>query len=102
MALADPTRREILELLHDLGPLNAGAIADSFRAVTRPAISRHLRVLRECGLVTSESQGRENRYELDTAPLAAADGWLAAFTAGHARSLRALRRKAEAGPRSRD
>jgi DNA-binding transcriptional ArsR family regulator len=95
-ALADPTRREILALLRDAGALNAGAIAARFGAVTRPAISRHLRVLRECGLVTADFAGRENRYRLDPAPLIEArDGWMASFTAGHARSLRALRRRVE-------
>jgi DNA-binding transcriptional ArsR family regulator len=99
-AIADPTRREILELLRDTGALNAGAIAGRFRRVTRPAISRHLRVLRECGLVRAEGRGRENVYQLDIEPLLRArDGWLASFGAGHLRSLRALRRRAEP-PRS--
>jgi DNA-binding transcriptional ArsR family regulator len=97
VALADPTRREILELLRDAGPRSAGSIASAFGDVTRPAISRHLRVLRECGLVAAESAGRENHYRLDVAPLVSArDGWLATFTAGHTRSLKALRRRAEA------
>jgi DNA-binding transcriptional ArsR family regulator len=95
-AIADPTRREILELLRDAGALNAGAIAGRFRRVTRPAISRHLRVLRECGLVRAEGQGRENVYRLETESLLrSCDGWLASFGAGHGRSLRALRRRAE-------
>jgi DNA-binding transcriptional ArsR family regulator len=97
-ALADATRREILELLRDAGALNAGAIAARFGGVTRPAISRHLRVLRECGLVIAAFEGRENLYRLDPEPLIRArDGWLASFTAGHARSLRALRRRVEGG-----
>jgi DNA-binding transcriptional ArsR family regulator len=54
--LADATRREILRMLRD-GELSAGAIAGAFD-VTRPAISRHLRVLREAGLVIDEAQGR--------------------------------------------
>jgi DNA-binding transcriptional ArsR family regulator len=96
VALADPTRREILALLRDAGALNAGAIAEQFRGVTRPAISRHLRVLRECGVVRAAFAGRENVYRLDAAPLIEArDRWLASFTAGHGRSLRALRRRAE-------
>lgn len=100
VALADPTRREILELLRDAGALNAGAIAERFGAVTRPAISRHLRVLRECGVVSAEFAGRENVYRLDPAPLLdARDRWLGSFSAGHARSLRALRKRAESAPR---
>lgn len=99
-ALADPTRRQILELLRDSGALNAGAIAARFHAVTRPAISRHLRVLRECELVNAQVRGRENVYVLDPAPLIdARDGWLASFTAGHLRGLRALRRRVEGARR---
>lgn len=49
-------------------PLPAGAVADAF-PVSRPAISRHLRVLREAGLVRDEAIGRERVYRLDTAPL---------------------------------
>jgi DNA-binding transcriptional ArsR family regulator len=96
-AIADSTRRGILERLRDGGAQNAGAIAAQFPQVTRPAISKHLRVLRECGLVRSEFRGRENVYALDPAPLIAArDGWLASFAAAHLRSLRALRRRVEA------
>ncbi|MFN0247427.1 MAG: metalloregulator ArsR/SmtB family transcription factor [Kofleriaceae bacterium] len=61
-ALADETRRHILRMLRDR-PLSAGAIAGSFD-ITRPAISRHLRVLREAGLVVDEPQGRERVYRL--------------------------------------
>ena len=96
VALADPTRRQILELLRDRGPLNAGAIAASFRRATRPAISRHLRVLRECRLVGAAFKGRENRYALDPRPIVRArDGWLATFSERHVASLKALRRLAE-------
>jgi DNA-binding transcriptional ArsR family regulator len=96
VGLADPTRREILELLRDAGPLNAGGIAARFRGVTRPGISRHLRVLRECGLVEAEGKGRENLYRLDARPIARArDGWLASFGPAHAARLKALRRRVE-------
>ena len=76
-AIADPVRREILTLLRD-GPLPAGAIASRF-AISRPAISRHLRVLRESRLVVDRAQGRERVYRLDVAPLAELDAWLAQF-----------------------
>jgi DNA-binding transcriptional ArsR family regulator len=96
VALEDPTRGEILELLRDAGPLNAGAVAASFRGATRPAISRHLRVLRECRLVKARARGREQLYALDERPLVRArEEWFARFGAGHAPSLRALRRAAE-------
>lgn len=54
----------------------AGAIADRFD-ISRPAVSRHLRVLRECGLVVDEVRGRERLYRLDTAPLKVLLDWLA-------------------------
>jgi len=74
-ALADPTRREILRMLRD-APRSAGAIAGAF-SVSRPAISRHLRVLREAGLVVDAAQGRERLYRLELGPLAPVE----AFTA---------------------
>ena len=62
-ALADPIRRAILRMLRDTA-LPAGAIAGTF-TVSRPAISRHLRVLREAGLVREKIRGRERFYRLD-------------------------------------
>jgi DNA-binding transcriptional ArsR family regulator len=63
-ALADPTRRQILRLLRD-GPRTSGDLADAFPS-TWATISRHLAVLREAGLVTTERSGQEIRYELNT------------------------------------
>jgi len=60
------------------GPQPAGAIAAAFD-VSRPAVSRHLRVLRDHGLVRDEAVGRERVYRLDVAPLAELDAWLAEF-----------------------
>jgi DNA-binding transcriptional ArsR family regulator len=74
-AIADPVRREILEMLRD-GPRTAGTIAAAF-AMSRPAVSRHLRVLREHGLVHDDLRGRERVYRLDTGPLAPIEAWLA-------------------------
>ena len=76
-AIADPIRREILTLLRD-GELPAGAIAARF-AVSRPAVSRHLRVLRAAGLVVEERRGRRRVYRLDLAPLRPLEGWLASL-----------------------
>ena len=56
--------------------MSAGEIADCFD-ISRPAVSRHLRVLRRCGLVVDEVRGRERLYRLDTAPLAPLEEWLA-------------------------
>lgn len=76
----------------------AGAIAARFPSAARPGVSRHLRVLRECGLVRAERQGKEWRYELDPAPLAALrDGWLAPFSDMYVESLRKLRERIEGG-----
>jgi len=102
-AIADPTRREILELLRSRGVQTAGEIAANFASVSRPGISRHLRVLRECGVVTCVRQGKSQNYSLDPRPLAAIrDGWLAGFAQMQNASLAALRRRVEAGPRSRN
>jgi DNA-binding transcriptional ArsR family regulator len=66
-ALADPIRRSILTLLRR-APLRAGRIAEAF-AISRPAVSRHLRVLREAGLVDDTVDGRERVYRINPAPL---------------------------------
>lgn len=74
-ALADATRRQILRMLRDR-PLPAGAIAGAFD-VSRPAISRHLRVLREAGLVVDEPDGRERMYRLELGALAELEAFFA-------------------------
>jgi DNA-binding transcriptional ArsR family regulator len=56
--------------------MSAGDVAARFD-ISRPAVSRHLRVLRECGLVVDEVRGRERLYRLDTTPLAPLEAWLA-------------------------
>ena len=73
-ALADPVRRELVDLL-TRGELAAGELAGRF-PVSRPAISRHLRVLREAGLVTARAEGRRRLYALDPRPLREIDDWL--------------------------
>ncbi len=78
-ALADPIRRAILCLVRD-APRPAGALAAAF-PVSRPAVSRHLRVLREAGLVRVEAAGRERVYRLEPAPLGAVEAYLAALRA---------------------
>jgi len=56
-AIADPVRREIIEIVSD-GPMNLNAIAERFE-ISRPAISKHVKILKECGLVTIQKKGRE-------------------------------------------
>jgi len=87
-ALADPTRRQIVELLADRDR-NAGEIASHFR-VSRPAVSRHLRVLREHGLVQTRTEGQQRIYSLDPAPLAELDEWLTRYRAFWTTRLDAL------------
>ncbi|QBJ94653.1 ArsR family transcriptional regulator [Rhodococcus sp. ABRD24] len=76
-AIADPVRREILELLRH-SRRTAGDIASHF-SITRPAISRHLRVLRESGLVHDELVGRQRFYVLHPGELAELATWIARF-----------------------
>lgn len=72
--MADPTRRQIVELLAD-DEIEAGEIAVRF-PISRPAVSRHLRVLREAGLVHVRRDAQRRVYSLDPAPLAELDAWL--------------------------
>ena len=73
-AIADPVRREIIDLLSQ-EPMTVQAIAEKFD-ISRPAISRHLRILKECGLVDLQPNGRENFYYIDPAQLVPAFMWL--------------------------
>lgn len=76
-ALADPTRRRIVELLagHER---SAGELAAAF-PVSRPAVSRHLRLLREHGLVRVRGQAQRRLYSLEPGPLAELDEWLSRY-----------------------
>lgn len=76
-ALADPTRRTIVELLAEQ-ELSAGELATRFET-SRPAVSRHLRVLREQGLVQARLEGRRRVYSLDPEPLEELDEWLSRY-----------------------
>jgi DNA-binding transcriptional ArsR family regulator len=73
-ALADPTRRAVLDLLRR-GALPAGQIAREF-PVSRPAISKHLRLLRRARLVEERREGRHRLYRLNAEPLRGVDAWL--------------------------
>jgi DNA-binding transcriptional ArsR family regulator len=106
-ALADPTRRALLDLLAD-GPLRVHEMAARF-PVSRPAISKHLRLLREAGLVTERKEGRESWYSLDAVPLADVDAWIEKYRAMWQSRLERLKRRVESrrtrpsptGPRTR-
>jgi len=99
-ALADPTRRRIVELLAD-GERSAGELASHF-SVSRPAVSRHLRVLREHGLVQAREQAQRRLYSLDPAPLAELDAWLARYRGFWAQRLDALDTQLRRARRGKD
>jgi DNA-binding transcriptional ArsR family regulator len=95
-ALADPTRRAVLELLRTTPVMTAGELAAAFSLISRPAVSRHLRVLREAGLVVAVQDGRERRYSLDPAPLAqVTQQWFEQFAPLWEEALANLKRQAE-------
>jgi DNA-binding transcriptional ArsR family regulator len=81
-AVADPARREIMSALAR-GDLSAGEVAALF-PISRPAVSRHLRVLREAGLVHDEIVGRRRVYRLDLDGLAQVTAWLNTLTSSPA------------------
>lgn len=99
-AIADPVRRDILVLLRTR-PLTAGDIARRFE-ISRPAVSRHLRVLREAGVVTADAHGRERIYRLDPSPLAELAGWLQQFSHRWEHRLDALETEVYRTRRERD
>jgi DNA-binding transcriptional ArsR family regulator len=76
-ALANPVRRRILELLRE-NPRAAGDIAQEFE-LNRPAISEHLQVLRNVGLISEEIRGRQRVYHLNAPPLSEVRDWLHPF-----------------------
>jgi DNA-binding transcriptional ArsR family regulator len=92
-AIADPTRRAILDRLR-AGPAKAGSLAADFTQ-TRPAISKHLRVLREARLVIGEAVGRERLYRVDPVPLQKVAGWLEGYRAFWQAGLERLKRNLE-------
>lgn len=95
-ALADPTRRALLDLLR-AGGRPAGQIAQSF-PVSRPAISRHLRLLRRANLVREHRRGRHRLYEINAEPLRAVDQWLAHYRMFWNARLAGLKAFVEADP----
>jgi len=92
-AIADPTRREILGLLRS-DRLSVGEIASNFRT-SRPAISRHLRLLRAAGLVISHKDGTASICGLNAKPLKTVNNWLQEYRVLWSESLRNLKRYVE-------
>ena len=92
-AIADPTRREILRLLRGR-QRSVGEIASNFRQ-SRPAISKHLRLLRSAGLVVTHERGTARVCELNAKPLRTVDQWLRDYEAFWRESMRSLKRFVE-------
>ena len=109
--LGDPVRRRILELLAD-GERTSGAITEAIRAefgISQPAVSQHLRVLRDAGFTSVRAAGTRRFYAVESAPLSEVDAWLDRFRrlwdqrldalgTELARGRRAARRPAGDGP----
>jgi DNA-binding transcriptional ArsR family regulator len=77
LAIQEPTRRALLDLLAE-GECSVVRLAEPF-AMSRPAISQHLKVLKDAGLVRSRREGRQNLYRLDAAPLELVFDWLSHY-----------------------
>jgi DNA-binding transcriptional ArsR family regulator len=88
-AIADPTRREILRLLRER-PLAVGEIARNF-STSRPAVSKHLRLLKTAGLLVVHERGTTRICELDARPLRAVGDWLGDYKAFWGETLRGLK-----------
>ena len=73
-AIADPVRRDIIDLISD-EPLTVNEVAENFD-ISRPAISKHLKILNECGLISFETRGRERFCRINTENLIPAFLWV--------------------------
>lgn len=97
-AIADPTRRDILDLLRS-GEMRAGDIAARF-PVSRPAIAKHVRILREAGLVRERREARARLYSLDPTGLRQVDRWLQPYRLYWAARLTDLKHAVETAHRT--
>ncbi len=101
--LGDPVRRRILELLSS-GELSAGEVGAQIQAefgITQPAVSQHLKVLRESGFARMRAEGARRLYAIDPEPLREADVWLESFRSFWAPHLDALETELARGKRQR-
>jgi DNA-binding transcriptional ArsR family regulator len=95
-AVAEPSRRQILDLLRER-ERPVGELVERLR-ISQPGVSKHLRVLREAGLVAVRADGRRRLYGLRPAPLAEVDAWLAPYRKHWSERLDALERHLEENP----
>ena len=98
-ALADGSRRTLLEILRD-HPATAGELADAL-PIARPGVSRHLRVLREAGLVEVRQEAQRRIYSLRPEPLSEVDAWLGNYRVLWQNRLDALRTEIARGRKTR-
>ena len=101
--LGDPVRRRILELLAS-GERSSGAITETIRAefgISQPAVSQHLRVLREAGFASVRPEGARRLYAVNAEPLREVDAWLGHFRAFWTPHLDALGTEIARGRRQR-
>lgn len=101
--LGDPVRRRILELLAE-AELTAGEIVDAIGeefAISQPAVSQHLKVLREAGFTARRAEGTRRLYSLEAAPLRSVDEWLTPFRRFWVPRLDALSTEIARGKRQR-
>lgn len=101
--LGDPVRRRILELLAS-GERSSGSIAGDIQTefgITQPAVSQHLRVLRDSGFTTVRSEGTRRLYAVESAPLQEVDMWLDPFRRFWEHHLDALATEIARGKRER-
>lgn len=101
--LGDPVRRRILELLAQ-GEQSSGSIVEAVQRefdISQPAVSQHLRVLRDSGFATVRSEGTRRLYSVDAAPLREVDSWLEQFRSFWVQRLDALATEVARGKRSK-
>jgi len=101
--LGDPVRRRILELLAE-GELSSGAVTATIQAefgITQPAVSQHLKVLRDSGFATVRPDGTRRLYAVDSAPFREVDGWLEHFRGFWEQRLDSLETELARGTRER-
>lgn len=102
--LGDPVRRRILELLADDGELTSGAVCAVIRdefGISQPAVSQHLKVLRESGFASVRAEGARRLYAVEHEPLRDVDAWLDRFRRAWTPHLDALATELARGKRER-
>ena len=97
-AIADPTRREIINLLSQQS-LNLNAVADNF-PISRPAVSKHIKILTECGLIMITQQGRERYCRANLNKLSEVSDWVDQYRKFWNNKLDALEKFLDSQPRT--